>query len=228
MPRQRVGTIIRHDDHWDARITLDDGSRKLLHLPAGLSEAMAREKAAHYSEVARGAVRVPKPGDAKKELPVGETFKQYAERWLDAREKRGVASTKNDRSSLRTHVFPLIGDKAIVSVTSQDIEALVQSFDKKIAMGTSAWGTMRRVWVIISKLFKDTRRSKDLSLRVRQDNPCLDVAGPDGGVERMKAYLYPSEFLAFTSCAAVPLRWRRVVAVSVYLALRAGELRSLR
>jgi hypothetical protein len=38
MARQRTGTIARHGDHFDVRITLDDGSRPVHHLPAGLSE----------------------------------------------------------------------------------------------------------------------------------------------------------------------------------------------
>jgi integrase len=43
-----------------------------------------------------------------------------------------------------------------------------------------------------------------------------------------KQLLYPSEFLALTSCAAVPLRWKVNFAIAVYLGLRDGEQRALR
>jgi hypothetical protein len=65
------------------------------------------------------------------------------------------------------------------------------------------------------------------ALRVRDDNPALDVAGPDRGVHKAKAYLFPSEFRALVSCRKVPAAWRRMYAVTTYLYLRAAEARAL-
>jgi integrase len=39
--------------------------------------------------------------------------------------------------------------------------------------------------------------------------------------------LYPSEFLKFVSCKDVPLKWRRVVTLAIYLYPRDAELRAL-
>jgi hypothetical protein len=50
---------------------------------------------------------------------------------------------------------------------------------------------------------------------------------PDRGTEKGKQFLYPLEFRQFVQCADVPLRWRRVVAVAIYLYMRDGELRVL-
>ncbi|HXN30513.1 MAG TPA: hypothetical protein VN894_01580 [Polyangiaceae bacterium] len=62
------------------------------------------------------------------------------------------------------------------------------------------------------------------ALCVRDDNPARDVAGPDVGAKKAKAYLWPSEFLQLAKCERVPLRWRRLFAVAVYTYARAGEL----
>ena len=74
---------------------------------------------------------------------------------------------------------------------------------------------------------KDAVRSKRDDLRVRKDNPAADVEGPDRGDDVGEQFLYPSEILKFLACDAVPLRWRRIVALAVYLYPRDGELRSL-
>jgi len=74
---------------------------------------------------------------------------------------------------------------------------------------------------------KDAVRSKRDDLRVRKDNPAADVEGPDRGDDVGEQFLYPSEVVKFLACDAVPLRWRRIVALAVYLYPRDGELRSL-
>jgi integrase len=88
--------------------------------------------------------------------------------------------------------------------------------------------TMRRVWTLVSKMFKNASKSKMAALRVRDDNPASDVCGPDRGIERAKAFLYPSEMLQLMSCEAIPLQWRRMFALTVYLYVRAGEIKALR
>jgi site-specific recombinase XerD len=73
----------------------------------------------------------------------------------------------------------------------------------------------------------DAFASKLDSLRCRTDNPALGVRGPDRGDEVGEQFLYPSESLKFVTCEDVPLEWRRVVALSIYLYPRDAELRAL-
>ena len=47
-------------------------------------------------------------------------------------------------------------------------------------------------------------------------------------MKKAKQFVYPSEFLAFVWCTGVPAKWRRNVAIAVYLGLRDGEQRALR
>jgi hypothetical protein len=63
--------------------------------------------------------------------------------------------------------------------------------------------------------------------RTGTDNPCNGVAPPDRGARKVKQYLWPVEFAALMDCAAVPLEWRRIYALAVYLHCRPGELEAL-
>ena len=79
----------------------------------------------------------------------------------------------------------------------------------------------------MSRAMRDAFKSKNLSLRCRDSNPCLDVEPPDRGTVKSKPYLYPSEFLQLVTCEAIPLAVRRAYALAIYLYPRAGELEVL-
>jgi integrase len=238
MSRKRTGTIIREGDHFVALITLDDGHRKRIPLPAGISEAAAREKAAFYSE---NAAKIPHEPKAAA-IPKGETFAEYSERWLADRDARGFSGINIEQSRLTTHVFPVIAggvafcEKPIRAITRRDIEVLVSSWDEKVRTRRNApeskagasGVSMGRVWATVMKLFDDACNSKNLSLRVRDDDPTDKVKGPDPGIQKTKVYLYPSEFVQLIRSPRVPLKWRRICALCIYLFLRLSELRRLR
>lgn len=160
--------------------------------------------------------------------PAAETLRAWSERWVDARKARSITSAKDDLSRLRTHVWPLLGELPMATITADDIERLVQYLDGRIHAGTLSWKTARNVWGVVTRMFVDARRSKDRTLRVRTDNPAADLAPPDEGVRKSKVYLYPSEVSRLLHCDRVPVRWRRLVALAVYLYVRAGELEALR
>ena len=229
MPRALTGSLKRHGDHFDARITLPDGTRPWIHLPAGETEARARERAASMSEKAKaaGVVERVDPKARVAPVPPSETFRDYAERWVEEREARGLVSARDDRSRLKNHVATIVGDRPIRDITRAEVEAIVESCDTKVLDGEIEWLTATHVWACVTKLFGDACGSKVKTLRVREDNPAAGVRGPDRGVEKAKNYLYPNEFLKLAACEAVPLRARRVYALSIYLYVRAGELEAL-
>lgn len=223
--------------HWRVRVTCADGSRPWIDLdPSPKSkqtEAKAREAAAHYSELVRerGIVAVPvrcMPQPARlQSASDSETLATYAERWLDVREARGKMSVRSDRARMKTHIVPVLGHLPIADVAREHIEQLVSALDAKVQAAELSWKSAVNVWTLVVRLFKDAVRSKNKALRVRSTNPCLDVEGPDRGVNKAKTYLYPSEFLAFVGCEDVPLVWRARVALAVYLFPRAAELEAL-
>jgi integrase len=66
-----------------------------------------------------------------------------------------------------------------------------------------------------------------MALRVLEQNPSVDVRGPDEGVKKSKSYIFPAEFMALISCERVPIRWRRLFTLAVYTYTRAAELEAL-
>ena len=121
----------------------------------------------------------------------------------------------------------MLGALPVAQVTTADVERLVASLDGKIRTGKLSWKTARNAWGLVTKAFDDAKKSKNSALRVRHDNPAADVAPPDGGARKAKVYLWPSEVARLLACDRVPVRWKRLVVLSVYLYCRAGELEAL-
>lgn len=227
MPRARTGTVERHGDHWDAKILLADGkTRERFCLEPGMSKDAARAEAAALSRRAlEVGAEAPPAGTAPE--PEGERVSKYAGRWLKERDARGLTSVGDDRGRLEKHVLPLLSDRATVAVTRTDVERVVEDLDRKVRAGEISWKTAHNVWGNVTRMFADACASKSLALRVRADDPCADVRGPDRGASKAKVYLYPSEFLALVNHERAPLRWRRLFALAVYLYARAGEIEAM-
>jgi integrase len=224
MGRNPTGTIQPHGDHFDARVTMRDGTRPWICLPPSETEERARERAAAMSEMARAPGSTYDPRAAKVEA--GETFGAYIARWSADRVTRGIVSARGDVGALRKHC-PRIWDRPITAITRDDVEALVEDLDAEVAYDAISAGSAKQVWKVMRKAFDDATNAKTRALRVLATDPCLGVRGPDGGLQRSKTWLYPSEFLKLVSCVAVPRRRRRAYALGVYLYARLNELRAI-
>jgi len=155
-----------------------------------------------------------------------ETFAQYAERWFEDRERRGL-HIGSDPGRIANHVTPILGALPVQEVGPEHLRAVVERLDDTVRAGSLHWNTARKVWGLLTKLFNDAARSKVAALRVREDNPARDVDGPDRGEPTAKQWLYPAEVAALLACEDVPTRWREIYALSIYLYLRPGELAAL-
>lgn len=133
----------------------------------------------------------------------------------------------DDRGRLRKWVFPLWRDKPIAGLVRADVETLVEDLDARARAEELSWKTASNVWGLVTKALADSCKSKVRSLRMRESNPATDVEGPERGAKKSKVYLYPSEFLRLVACEDVPLRWRRIFTLAVYLYVRAAEERGL-
>lgn len=58
----------------------------------------------------------------------GQTLREYATAWLDARLAAGVKSHRNERQRLVQHVLPVLGDKRLGDVRRQDVRQLIADF----------------------------------------------------------------------------------------------------
>jgi len=98
MARKKTGTVVKTKSGlWQAFITLADGSRKRLpHFPKGTSEAMAREKAAAYSERAheQGLTR-PKP--TVENIKPADSHEPWFKVWCADREARGYTTISDSK-----------------------------------------------------------------------------------------------------------------------------------
>ncbi len=226
MARPRKGTLLKtRDGRWQAQVLLADGTRKRLPpFPKGTSEAMAREKAAHWAE--RYAAAVPKQADASRDLP-DTPMTRWFEGWIADREARGIKSIDRNRNHYQLQILPSLGSKHVRDWTSDDLRKLSRDLDSKVQAGEMAWKTAINAWATATKMADDACESKQDTLRCRKDNPAKGVRGPDRGDDVGEQFLYPSEFLQFVTCEDVPLEWRRVVALAIYLYPRDAELRAL-
>jgi integrase len=198
--------------------------------PPDMSEARARDKARRLSErAAKEALPgvTPKRGANGVAVVSSEPLAAWCERWCSSREERGLSTVTDDRGRLRKWVLPRFKGVAIQDVRREDLERLVEKLDAATRAGELHWKTARNVWGVVTRMFDDACRSKTLALRVLSVNPSAGVRGPDRGGDKSKAYLFPAEFSALVSCAAVPVTWRRVYAITTYLYLRAAEARGL-
>ena len=225
--RPRTGSVATHSDHYDVRITYPDGTRGNPRcLPLGTSYARAREIAKAMTERAAEQAATPLPVAE----PAAETFAEWSERWCAEREARGLTSVGDDRGRLRKWICPVLGPKPIAGptkFTKTDVEGLVEHLDARVRADDLSWKTAANVWGLVTKALSDACGSKVRALRVRDDNPAQGVRGPDRGVHKSKAWLYPGELTALLTRTAIPAPWRRMYLLAVYLYLRAGELRAL-
>jgi integrase len=239
-PPKRTGTIFRYAPakpgealgHYIVRCSAPDGTRPLFHLdpspesPEHETEAKkaAGEIAAELWVTREGAA----PKGTKPPPPIDvEGMEQWFKVWMADRKRRGYTSTRENDSHYRLHIGPSTANAHVRDWTRDTLRKLSRDLDAKVQADEMAWKMAQNIWGTATKMCDDAAESKDDEIKCRTDNPADGVRGPDRGDELGLQFLYPSEFLQFVNCAEVPLRWRRLVAVAVYLYPRDSELRAL-
>lgn len=154
----------------------------------------------------------------------GETFDAWIARWL---KHRRVVDLDQERRLYEMWIAPQLGKRSVASISRVDVETWVEGIDRAVLDRRIRDGTATRIWSMLRAMLRDACSSKVRALRVRADNPAADVRGPDETADRAATFLYPSEFLRLMRCPEVPLVFRRLYALTIYLYPRAGELRAL-
>ena len=206
---------------WVAYVRLPTGQRRPVPMP-GIAEEET-ERAAKLAKTL--ALRAREGGFVPEEAT--ETCSEYFGRWTEARELQGIRTTADERGRWRKWVEPHLGVKPVATLETRDLELVLTALDLDVRAGKLGWKTAILAWGVVTKTFDDAVRSKTLDLRARKGNPARDVRGPDRGVDKASAFLFPSELATLLSCATVPLARRRFYALAVYLGTRPGELRAL-
>ena len=220
--KPRTGTIVKTKlGQWQPVVTLVDGTRKRLKaFPKGTSETMAREKTAVFAQ---------KAWELGLKRPTPKGVPSDGAKWWEAyfahRDAKGFTSVS---SMYNAQLAPVLRDKKPAEWAREDCERVVRALDEKIVAGKLSWKTAANVWGLFTRACKVSCSHKSPgNLRVRTDNPCLGVEGPDRGDLKEKQWLYPDEMVKLLACEKVPLRWRRLYALLAYLYMRPSELRVL-
>jgi integrase len=230
MGRRRTGGI---EDRGAGRryaritVTLEDGrtARRRVRIDATAPARDARRKARDISREAEAYTFPVTPDDGPPSpAPLSPSVDAYHNEWAKDRERRG---RRTERGRYTAHVKPVFGTKPIAEVTKNDARALAASLDDKVTAKALHWNTAIKVWGVVKKMFRDAVESKVAALRVLQSSPFEGVRGPDRGDRKGKQWLFPAEVSALLACPEVPMRWRRLYALGVYLYLRPGELAAL-
>ncbi len=191
---------------------------------------MAREKMAAYAETVKAKGLVS--GSRKVEV-IGErgfTVSQYVDAVFRRHEARGLRRQDNERARIKNHVEPVLAARGVehfTGITQMDCRAIVEDLDEKVNRGELGGATARCTWHLWRLLCRESCASKIDQLRIREDNPASEVLPPEKTAQKARQWLYPEELAALLWCEAVPIRWRRLYALGVYLCLRAGEIGAL-
>ena len=233
---ERAGEWPSGKPRWRGRVRLGDGTKSnYFDVPEAMTDPQARAWVAgiQADEDAQGLLLAAKrekaqtSGRAATPTEKSEDPGAWFDAWIASKAARGQTSTADRRAHYVHHIKPVLSTH-VRSWDAADLRRLVASLDEKIGSGRLAAKSARNVWGTATKMCADAMRSKVEALRCRADNPASDVEGPDRGDDRSKQFLYPSELVRVLGCEDIPLRWRRAIALAVYLFPRAGELRALR
>lgn len=137
MPRPRTGTLVPRIVNgvlcYFAQVWVDhgdDAKREWYSLETADKPTAKRKKAALVRKL---AVANPPPIEDRRASAAGaETFKSYAQAWLERRKALGVAMTDTESSILDLHVLPELGPQPLGVIRAADVAAML---DKCVAKG---------------------------------------------------------------------------------------------
>lgn len=237
--RARTGTLeaLKRPDGtiaYRGRLRLHDGSKSpRLDVPAGYTEARARAwlAAEQRAEDADGQMSKAKEEGARKRAAAehrpapGETADAWHARFVLTR----PANKAREGYRWGKYVSPAIGHLPMANIDADELENLRDTLDRYVAEGRIMPKTALHIWTCVTVAFREaSRRGRLRELRVREDNPCRDIAPPKRGGSRKRGWIYPDEALAVFSCVDIPREWREAHAVACFLYLRPQELHELR
>ena len=175
MARPRTGSVTRHGDHFDIRITLPDGSRSkpMCQPPEHERGEGPRQGAAPHRARHQGGA--PGVTEAQGEGS-GGARRRDLRRVVGAmvRRPRGARPDQRGgrpRAAARSGCSPRSARARWSRSSGSTSSASSSSWTATCAPELPSWKTARNVWGTVSKMFDDACRSKTLALRVLTDQP---------------------------------------------------------
>ena len=146
-------------------------------------------------------------------------LEDYAKEWLNRKRKVKETTKVTYRKRLTSYIIPELGDKLIASITSSDVQELL---DKHKNLSEK---TLRETKSVLSQIYKYA-----ISDSLISKNPCsnLDVEIPS--VKRKVRLALPIEHFhdIVSHLSMLELKDRRFLALCLFTAMRRGEVLGLR
>jgi integrase len=243
VPPKRTGSVeeMRRADgsvYFVARVRLADGTRERDRVPAKHATRTAkltpREHAELYAEALQE--REDETGERMKRKEAkertrskdgdGETVDHWFDRYLPTKEC-GENHRRISELSWRKWISPVIGDKAIRTLTRNDVEDVRDKLDVARDTGVLRHSTARNIWGTLTGALKAAANARDRALRVHETPLHFGMLPPKTGTARERPWLYPSEWAQLIACRRVADEALALYAIALYTGLRPGELRAL-
>jgi len=136
------------------------------------------------------------------------TLQEYGEQWR-AMQPHRANTARNTGSRLAKHIYPALGARPLTAVRASEVQAFVMGLDLAPA-------SVRPVFETLSAIFGAALRDRLIPF-----SPCERVKLPERSTGQM-VLLTPEQLRALE--AALPARYRAVVATGAGAGLRQGEL----
>jgi integrase len=156
----------------------------------------------------------------------GESADAWFDRYLPSIEC-GEMHRQYTAQNWKKWISPVLGTKAMGSLTRDDIEDMRDTLDRALDAKTLRHSTARNVWSNLTGALKAAYASRDRSLRVHAAPLHFGILPPKRGESRQRPWLYPNEWRTLAACEAVPVAWRQLYALALYTGLRPNELRAI-
>ncbi len=228
--REPSGHVFRVDrqrgPQWYAKYRLPDGRQVQKHLgpawtdrgrpPAGYLTKRTAEAA--LRDILDQARRGTLPGLVRTGATVDDACDEYL-RWVEHDRGRKASTVSDYRTTLRRHVRPVFGSRAIESVTSEDAERWMAGMREA---GELSNRSMQKAAVILHGVFERARKRWKLPI-----NPLTGLDTPRPATRLEIDVLSPAEVLLLVD-AAESASDAALYATAAFTGLRQGELIALR
>ena len=138
------------------------------------------------------------------------TFRSYAEEWRAIQPVRSQTAALVEQQ-LRTHVYPVLGDRPMGAIRPSEVQALVRRMSDVLAPSP-----LNVVYGRVTAVFAAAVRDRVIAV-----SPCVDIRRPKGA-RRVDKVLSPAQVVAIAD--AVPAHYRALVLTGAGTGLRPGEL----
>jgi integrase len=137
------------------------------------------------------------------------TFREYAEAWRLAQAHRPNTALMVE-SSLRRHIYPVIGDRPLGNIRQMEIQSLVKRMEQELAPST-----VGIVYSFVASIYRAAMLNNDV-----RTSPCVKVKLPKVQPKRVEPLAIEQ---VHALVEAMPERYKALVILGAGCGLRQGE-----